>query len=442
MKHKISLQTTLAVLLTLTQLVVAQDSTGRPDVRGSRTFVGSAVCITCHANQANSWKHSLHARFMRSWATELQNPVVDWKAAPAVPFDASQIAFVMGNMHKLVFLRKADQGHEFFPQQFDIQTKTWERFDPGLWVPLDANANLETTKPWERYCAGCHVSGYEPQAGKFTEVNITCENCHGPGSAHAQSEERNDIINPAALQGERANHVCARCHSRGHDLKTGLPYPVGFVAGDNLTNTFLLDRPTPGTNTPGFWGDGVARMHHSQYNEFLQSKHASQNVKCFECHQVHRYRESPPSGDTRLMANTERFLLKKRARFVCVTCHDNRNVNYGTETANGKIVDTHTHHPPVIARNAATPAAKSTDNKSAKGMLTPMTCQDCHMTKRSSATGGYDTASHIFHTPAPGSTRLYGVPNACNNCHANESVAWAEKQIADWRKKRQLGTSR
>ncbi len=437
MKSKTNCWITIAALLALPQLSAAQESNAKPEPRATRTFVGSATCISCHAYQANSWNHSLHARFIRTWSAEQQNPLLNWRTAPAVPFDTNQIAYVMGNMYKLVFLRATNQGHEFLPQQFDIKTRTWERFDPGLWISLNDKPNVETDKPWERNCAGCHVTGFEQQSGKFAEANITCEDCHGPGSAHARSEKRNDIVNPAALPGERANHICARCHSRGHDLKTGLPYPVGFVAGDNLTNTFLLDQPIPGTNTPGFWGNGVARTHHAQFNEFKQSQLFNGNIKCFDCHQVHRYRENAPSEDTRLMANTERFLLKKRAQNICITCHDNRSVSYSAETPGGKLLDAHTHHPALISREGVEGATARTAGKPARGLTTPMLCQECHMIKRSNANNGYDTASHIFPLPTPGDTTRYGVPNTCNSCHTNESVAWAEKQIADWRKKRQ-----
>ncbi len=419
-----------AVLLAVPLLGFGQEGRVAAQEIAPRKFVGSAVCTGCHAQQGNSWTHSLHARFMRTWAEEQKSPVVDWKAAPAAPFDLAQVSFVLGNMHKLVFLRATDQGHGFFSQQFDIQARTWEPFDAALWIPMENHPDLGAASSWERLCAGCHVTGFEPQSGKFVEATIACENCHGPGSAHAVSQKRNDIVNPAALQGDRANHICARCHSRGRDSKTGLPYPAGFVAGDSLAGTFVLDTPAPGTNTPGFWGNGVARMHHSQFNEFMQSQHYRKDVRCFDCHQVHRYREDPPSRETRLMANTERFLLKKRTRFVCVTCHDNRSVNYGTETPGGKIVDTHTHHPPVIEKSIPGPAARP-----AKTLVT-MTCQDCHMVKVVDAKKGYDTASHIFHTPAPDDTTRYGVANACNNCHTRESADWAAKQIAEWRKKR------
>jgi hypothetical protein len=435
MQQMTKLWMTWAMLLAVLQPGSGQD--GDALAPAARKFAGSAACLGCHKQQANSWTHSLHARFMRTWAEELQSPVVDWKTVPAAPFDMSKATYLMGNMHKLVFLRATGQDHEFFPQQLDLQTRTWERFDAGLWIPLEDHPNLDAPKSWERLCAGCHVTGFEPGSGKFAEVNIGCENCHGPGSAHVQSKKRNDIINPAALQAERANHICARCHARGRDRQTGLSYPAGFIAGDNLNSTFALDLPAPGTNSPGFWGNGIARMHHSQYNEFMHGKHFRKDVKCFDCHQVHRYRESPPSQETRLMAHTERFLLKNRTKFICVTCHDNRGVNYGTEVAGGKIVDTHTHHPPVIEKGGVIPAAAGkASRQAAPKLMVPMTCQDCHMVKLAVAKSSYDTASHIFHVPEPGETTLYGVPNACNLCHTNQSVAWAESRILEWRKTR------
>jgi tetratricopeptide (TPR) repeat protein len=39
---------------------------------------------------------------------------------------------------------------------------------------------------------------------------------------------------------------------------------------------------------------------------------------------------------------------------------------------------------------------------------------------------------HSFRIPRPDLTRELGTPNACTQCHANQSVAWAEKSVNDW----------
>lgn len=418
--------------LVVSQLGVGQEKAPEPTAAVLRQFVGSSVCVSCHEHQANSWGHSLHSRFMRTWKEELINPIVNWTTSPVAPFDTNDVAYVLGNMHKLVFLRTTAEGHAFCPQQFDIASSKWERLDTGLWASSDADqdSDSDTRKQWEQMCAGCHVTGYDAKSKTFVEASIACEDCHGPGSAHAKSTRRDDIVNPAALDDELANYVCARCHSRGRDLRFGLPYPVGFVAGDDLARTFSLESPTPDKNSPAFWGNGAARVHHAQFNEFRQSKHFRSDVKCFDCHEVHRFRARAPSKETRLMARTERYSLASRARFICLKCHENRETDYGTVTHDGKVLDAHTHHPPVIERGGPGDTAANADPKPFKRME----CPDCHMVKVAGGENGYDTRSHSFRVPAPQDTVKYGVPNACNNCHKKESAEWAQKQIVEWRK--------
>jgi hypothetical protein len=98
--------------------------------------------------------------------------------------------------------------------------------------PVNENA-LQTM------CAGCHLTGWEryedPATGQLLvravddpngelnidddpamdEINIGCENCHGPGSEHAEGSGRTGlIVNPAYLSAERSSVVCGRCHDR------------------------------------------------------------------------------------------------------------------------------------------------------------------------------------------------------------------------------------
>src|SRR6185295_11869665 len=69
------------------------------------------------------------------------------------------------------------------------------------WFPLhpkeriDFRDVLHWTGPalnWNHMCAECHSTGihknYDPQAGRFatrwTDIDVACEACHGPGSRH------------------------------------------------------------------------------------------------------------------------------------------------------------------------------------------------------------------------------------------------------------------
>lgn len=63
-----------------------------------------------------------------------------------------------------------------------------------------------------RECFGCHTTGYGQPGGfrSFEETpemaHVGCESCHGPGSVHARTGHRDDIIGKMSLD------VCRPCH--------------------------------------------------------------------------------------------------------------------------------------------------------------------------------------------------------------------------------------
>lgn len=75
----------------------------------------------------------------------------------------------------------------------------------------------EDGKQYDLTCVGCHVVGYQ-QAGGFCRIadvagyeDVGCENCHGPGSAHVDSEDPDDITLAAPVT------TCASsCHVPEH----------------------------------------------------------------------------------------------------------------------------------------------------------------------------------------------------------------------------------
>jgi Cytochrome c554 and c-prime len=65
-------------------------------------------------------------------------------------------------------------------------------------------------------CVSCHVVGYGEKSGfvspKKTKhlLNVTCENCHGPGGKHVASEDAADIV------GKPSVRTCTACHNFEH----------------------------------------------------------------------------------------------------------------------------------------------------------------------------------------------------------------------------------
>ena len=63
------------------------------------------------------------------------------------------------------------------------------------WETLESD-----NKQYDLTCVGCHVVGYQ-QAGGFCRIkdvagfeDVGCENCHGPGSIHADNSEPDSIV--------------------------------------------------------------------------------------------------------------------------------------------------------------------------------------------------------------------------------------------------------
>lgn len=242
---------------------------------GARTgsgYVGSKSCVACHERHDASWAETTHSRFMRA-------PDDDETIAAAALFEGSapiqkeDVGYVLGHMHKLVFLKEGADGLVLLAHQYNYDEKLWEPFDTELWNYDRAGNNLEESESgvvnvdWYDQCAGCHTTGYDREKRTFIETSIGCENCHGPGAKHVETTKSDDIVNPASLPEELGVFTCAQCHSRGRGVTADSPYPIGYVPGDDLSEVFEFDKPVPGKTTKLFWENGAARQHHAQYNE-------------------------------------------------------------------------------------------------------------------------------------------------------------------------------
>ncbi len=188
---------------------------------------------------------------------------------------------------------------------------------------------------WNFMCAECHstnvkkgfLAAEKRYETTFSEIDVSCEACHGPGSAHvawakaveAGKAERADpdkglavilkdpggkaswIIDPATGLAKRSVprtsqseiETCARCHARRSVVA------AEYVYGQPLVQTHrpaLLDEGL-------YYADGQILDEVYEYGSFLQSKMHAKGVSCSDCHNPH---------DLKVAGSADR---------VCAGCH-------------------------------------------------------------------------------------------------------------------------
>ncbi|MFO1432289.1 MAG: tetratricopeptide repeat protein [Candidatus Competibacteraceae bacterium] len=276
------------------------------------------------------------------------------------------------------------------------------------WTGLDQN--------WNYMCAECHSTNlqknYDPATNRFnttwSEIDVACEACHGPGSRHVTWAEHqpgwealdNDPAKGLVVRFKERDGVqwrmdantgnarrtpprqtdieietCARCHSRR-----------GWFWADYLPGRPILDTHLVQLLTPGLYhADGQMQDEVYNYGSFLQSKMAHAGVTCSDCHDPHSLKLRVPGNQ------------------MCAQCHNP-----------GKY-DTTAHH-------------------FHKADSTGAGCAACHM-PTTTYMGVDPRHDHSFRIPRPDLSVQLGTPNACNNCHTDHPAGWALDRIEHWYRK-------
>jgi len=200
----------------------------------------------------------------------------------------------------------------------------WQK-SPGHWCTPD--------NTYSRNCAGCHSNGVSIETKDFldapdphdkyksvvvdweyTELSMTCERCHGPGSEHAEEGDVSRIIAPEYLTVKAAGELCGQCHGN-HDGRSidpaGIYKPaynaaykdsIGngfFVPGvydladffANFNQTTISLAPQWKEGSFHTWPDQThERSHSTELLEFVRSAHydnADERLTCASCHDPH-----------------------------------------------------------------------------------------------------------------------------------------------------------
>ncbi len=389
---------------------------------GEAIFVGRASCRPCHQLEYERWQDSDHDRAMA--LADAGSVRGDFDDA-VFSSGGATTRFFRRNGRYMVNTRGADGRAADFEiaytfgweplQQYLIEfpggrlqclTIAWDS-DRGQWFDLQPGQAMSHTNwlhwtraayNWNGMCSQCHSTnvkkGFDPQTKTYhttwSEIDVSCEACHGPGSRHVQwariqpmarpaLDNFGLVVNTAQLSSTEQVELCAPCHSRRSELGD---YPHGQVA--------LLDHHLPSLLDEGLYhADGQILDEVYVWGSFTQSKMYTNQVRCSDCHDSHSLKH-PVAGNE-----------------LCLRCH------------RADAYDSKDHHFHKRIHNGQPSPA--------------VLCVKCHMPEQPYMVID-ERADHSLRIPRPDLSRVIGTPNACSQpgCHDRETLQWTLDAYAKW----------
>ncbi len=415
-----------AVIVLTLPVYALKQSRGRAVPRAldasAATFVGRENCVSCHEVADSAWRGSDHDNSM---ALASESMVLGNFDDAEFEYDDIDARFYRRDGRYFVRTQGPDGRpgefeitHTFgieplqqylipFPGgrlqsltiAWDVARGEWFYLYPGQDIPYDDWLHwTRGGQNWNGMCAECHSTnlrkGYDPATKTFTttwsEIDVSCEACHGPGSRHVewaeippmarpQSASYELLIKTGGVGSRQQVELCAPCHSRRTEL------------GDyDHARVEILGNQVPAVLEEGlYFADGQILEEVYVYGSFVQSKMFRNDVRCSDCHNVHSLQ------------------LVREGNELCLQCH--REDTYDS-------YDHHFHK-------------KIHEGKPSDGAL----CVKCHMPERPYMVIDY-RADHSIRVPRPDLTLEIGVPNACGQagCHDAEPVRWSADHYEDW----------
>ena len=393
-----------------------------PEPGVAQAHVGSAACAECHQTEHEQWLGSHHQLAMAAPAADAVradfNDITFEYAGVTSRFGVAdgkyvvttdgadgaladyEVRYTFGVAPLQQYLLEGPEG------RLQALSISWDSRDEAAggqrWFHLypdervDHNDVLHWTRPsanWNFMCADCHSTAlekrYDPATmsydTRYAEVSVGCEACHGQGAEHvawARSGGGAPAILPLTEQHEQIN-ACAPCHARRAQLAEG------FLPGKSLFDHYL-----PALLDEGLYhADGQILDEVYVYGSFSQSKMHERGVMCSHCHDPH-------SAEVRLEGNA-----------VCTQCHNEAGrPDFLTLPKADYDSTAHHFHPPQSA------GAR---------------CVSCHMADETYMVVD-DRRDHSFRVPRPDLSVALGTPNACNDCHAEQTAEWAAGVVSTW----------
>ena len=404
------------------------------------TYVGQAACAACHQQEYERWQGSHHDLAMQEASAKtifgnFDDASFTYAGVTSTFFKRDSTFFVRtdgpdGTLqdYEIAYTFGVDPLQQYliaFPggryQTLGIAWDARPREDGGQrWFHLYPDDAIGPDDPlhwtgiyqnWNFMCADCHSTNLDKNyvfaedryETSWSDLDVACEACHGPGSNHvawASAQERGEhagnddqkgltvrlkddgawVMNPETGIARRSVprqtntqiETCAPCHARRSVLRDD------FRPGQPLLDTYR-----PALLEDGLYhADGQILEEVYVYGSFIQSKMYRAGVACADCHDPH-------SLDLRAPGNA-----------LCGSCHLSTKYD-----APGH----HFHEP-------ASPGAQ---------------CVNCHMPSQTYMVVD-PRRDHSFRIPRPDLSVKLGTPNACTQCHTDESVPWAAQAVETW----------
>ncbi len=395
-------------------------------------FVDNRVCQPCHAQAFEDWRGSHHDQAMQP-ATEA-TVLGDFRNTEFTHQGITSRFFTQEGKF-FVHTEGADGQMADFEVQYTFGVDPLQQYliaFPGgrlqslsiawdvqqqRWFHLYPDANIKPGDPlhwtglyqnWNIMCAECHSTNLRKQYNPATqtyrttwsEVNVSCQACHGPGGRHVDwanrdatkpdgqgkpihSQPKGLVVDFAKLDGPGQVAQCARCHSRRHRVS------VNDQHGRSLLDDFVPESLEPNL----YHADGQILGEVYVYGSYVQSKMYHAGVRCTDCHQPHTLK------------------LRAEGNAMCVQCHQSQpDKRFPTLAA--KTYDTPEHH------------FHPTGSSGAQ-------CVNCHMPAKTYMRID-PRRDHSFRVPRPDLSVKLGTPNACTGCHLGKSARWAADTIVKW----------
>ena len=380
------------------------------------TYVGHQSCIECHQKEFRRWEDSDHDLAMEEASAEtvlgdFDNQLLEHHGITTRIYmrDANyfmetegpdgeraefQVKYAFGYEPLQQYLADLGNGRlQVLPATWATEENRWFYANPD--APFGPDDPLHWTgsaQNWNHMCADCHSTnfhkGFDVESFEhnwsFSEIDVSCEACHGPGSLHVELANAKSLFwdrrhgyGLAKLKTKSTKpqlDTCAPCHARRQHI-----YP-GVQAGDEFLDHFTLSLLEEHLYHP----DGQIDDEVYVYGSFMQSRMYRKDVRCTDCHDPHTTR------------------LKYEGNRLCTQCH----------MAAKYDAPVHHHH-----------------KVDSEGAL----CIECHMPSKKYMVVD-PRRDHSLRMPRPDLTVKLGVPNACNDCHTKpeETAQWAADKVVEW----------